>query len=223
MSGSPPLTRAAVLGPQRAVAAVVSSLSLAALGSVCAFSLMSSTARANDTPPSVPPTHTVLPAWHHAPERIPITFTATSDAAFLQRDVDGRWVDVCRAPCTTYAEFSARYHVDGPGLSTSRELAFPARASLVHADTGSLPVRVGGIVTTSVGGMASLFGLTITYVSRSCETYHCDPEGQARNRNLGLATLGVGAVVMVAGFLMMASGATTVEVTRATRGEEVER
>jgi len=179
------------------------------------FRLFSSPLHAEEASPSVPPAHTVLPYPQLFASRGTVTFTASSDSAFLQREVagNGDWVDVCRAPCSAVIDYGARYHVDGPGLSTSRELLFSPGASRAHADTGSLGLRVGGIVTTATGGAVALVGLTISGLSSQCEgSARCDANG---NRHLGQTVLGVGVAAVVAGIVMIASGRTTVEVTRA--------
>lgn len=182
-----------------------------------AISLSTTSLRAADAGPGVPPAHTVLPYPQLFAPRGTVTFTASSERAFLQREVDDTWVDVCRAPCSAVVDYGGRYHVDGPGLSTSRELLFSPGASRAHADTGSLGLRVGGIVTTATGGAVALFGVMITGLSSlsTCETSaRCNADASA-TRLAGQAMLGVGAAAIVAGIVMIASGRTTVDVTRA--------
>ena len=166
-------------------------------------------------------TRTATPYPQVFPSQAHVTFVSTQDGAVLRREANDKWVDVCQAPCESLLDPAGTYHVDGPGMSTSRTFSVPVGSSLIKAHPGSFGLRVGGILTTSVGGVISMFGLIAYATSGLCYTQEkCDKSQVDSARASGLLTVGLGLALAVVGVVMIAKGRTTVstDVALATRG-----
>lgn len=160
---------------------------------------------------------TVAPYDQLLPRGARVTFTSTKDGAVLRREENDTWVDVCRAPCETSLDPSRRFHIDGPGMSTSRTFELPAGASRIEASPGSLGLRVGGIVTVSLGGLVALSGLYVYSLSGLCYTHErCDQSQVDSQKATGLSVMGLGLVVVAVGVAMILQGRTTVSTALAS-------
>lgn len=119
---------------------------------------------------------------------------------------DDSWRFICDVPCRRTLDPSFEYRISGLSAVDSRPFHLPEGQThvRVNADVGSIPVRVGGLVLTPVGGVALGLGLLTTLAASVLDN--------AEGTNLGVAVSAGGAVALGAGIAMIVGSRTKVTV-----------
>jgi hypothetical protein len=138
--------------------------------------------------------------------------------ATLEQDAhgDGIWTPVCSRPCNMLLPVGPSYQVNGDGIRSSSPFQLGAppggRVTLAvsPAWTGSF---VFGIVLIPIGATASIAGAFVVALAPLASAGGSDPSAPPPSDSsaltLGWSLVGLGAVALVGGVLLIASNAST--------------
>jgi hypothetical protein len=124
----------------------------------------------------------------------------------LQRAEGTSWVDVCKSPCNAPVAANHEYRIDGVGVRPTPRFSLPPASEelTLNVKTHSSAAFGVGIAGIALGGTIMALGGMAMAVGGLSGSYKADE---------AWATFGAGAVTLLLGFILMATGASSSRVT----------
>jgi hypothetical protein len=161
-------------------------------------------ARTPMTPPPTTPTSTPRAGETSAHKLVHID--SPRPVSLQRRSPDGRiFVEVCSSPCDRDVVASGTFRVVGSGVRGSKPFELEAMTEervFITVDPASTGWFVGGIILTSLGGVALIVGLVVAAIGSATSS---SEGGGDSTTSAGLGITGVGILATVSGLVALVS------------------